>query len=123
LHFAFLCSSSSPHISSHLLTSPHISSEWFIRTADTCATMHNFNATFEIVAGLESASIYRLKKTWAGLGYADKAKWQKLKVLSNGNKNRLAYRDAAKRVRERQERPAIPFLGVALGDLTFIEVM
>jgi hypothetical protein len=67
----------------------------FVRTADACADMRNFNATFELVAGLESASVYRLKQTWPGLGYADKAKWERVKALSSGSRNRLAYREAA----------------------------
>ena len=37
----------------------------FIIVAEECRAMNNFNAVMEIIAGLQSAPIYRLKHTWS----------------------------------------------------------
>ena len=70
-----------------------------------------------ILAGLNSAPIHRLKRTWdlvstKALGYLES-----IDKFVNSSKNFSTYRETLVSILP----PAIPFLGVYLTDLTFIE--
>jgi len=75
------------------------------------------NTVFEIMAGLNSASVSRLHKTWASLP----AKYQKILEELNGsiksNDNWKAYRT----ILRTSMPPLLPYVGLFMSDLTFAE--
>jgi hypothetical protein len=88
-----------------------------LRTAEECRKLNNFNAVFAIVAGLNSASIHRLRKTWDQLSDAQHASFAELGELVSANKSFKVYRDTLHGINP----PCVPYLGVYQTDLTFID--
>eukprot|EP01088_Endostelium_zonatum_P000320 TRINITY_DN10600_c0_g1_i1.p1 TRINITY_DN10600_c0_g1~~TRINITY_DN10600_c0_g1_i1.p1 ORF type:complete len:954 (-),score=229.03 TRINITY_DN10600_c0_g1_i1:44-2905(-) len=90
-----------------------------IQLATESHKLNNFNGALAIVAGLENTSVHRLKKTWEEVTKMDGGAWVKsygeLKDLSENNYHRLR-----KEVKETAA-PCIPYLGMFLTDLTFME--
>eukprot|EP01086_Lenisia_limosa_P012067 TRINITY_DN3936_c0_g1_i1.p1 TRINITY_DN3936_c0_g1~~TRINITY_DN3936_c0_g1_i1.p1 ORF type:complete len:950 (-),score=365.17 TRINITY_DN3936_c0_g1_i1:375-3224(-) len=91
--------------------------EKFIKIAAHFRELNNFNGVMEIVAGLQSSSVHRLKKTWAGVKGKSMAKYDELRELMNNRGSYKAFRAAV----HHAEPPLVPYLGVFLTDLTFIE--
>eukprot|EP01117_Protostelium_nocturnum_P011072 TRINITY_DN4017_c0_g2_i2.p1 TRINITY_DN4017_c0_g2~~TRINITY_DN4017_c0_g2_i2.p1 ORF type:complete len:632 (+),score=215.08 TRINITY_DN4017_c0_g2_i2:203-2098(+) len=90
----------------------------FIKVAKECRNVGNFNGTMQIVSGLQSSAVHRLHKTWEKLSKTSSQEdFDFLLTLTSTNDNYNLYRKALKD----QEPPSIPFLGVCLTDLTFIE--
>jgi len=89
----------------------------FIRVAQACLKLNNFNAVMEMLSALGSASIYRMRKTWALLPSKLAATFDELKTLMAPDKSFKSYRTTIKQCNP----PAIPYLGLFLQDLTFIE--
>lgn len=77
----------------------------FIHLAKTCVEMNNFQTTMQILSGLESAAVSRLKKTWNELGKS--VTLADLKKKFQFDKNSKTYRDILSTV----SGPCIPFLG------------
>ncbi|KAJ8303946.1 hypothetical protein KUTeg_017529 [Tegillarca granosa] len=76
--------------------------------ADICRCMHNYNGVLQICAAFVNSSVYRLKKTWEKLS-------KQTLVSSDGRFKNM--RDALHRC----DPPCIPYLGMYLTDLSFIE--
>jgi len=89
----------------------------FILVADRCRHLQNYNSLMAINGALMSSSIHRLIKTWRFLGKREMQLTEELKTLMNYRRNFGDYRDALKQAKP----PCIPFLGLYLTDLTFIE--
>ncbi|KAL1921320.1 uncharacterized protein VTP21DRAFT_11036 [Calcarisporiella thermophila] len=89
----------------------------FVAIAEKCRTLNNFNTCMAIVAGLDSSAIFRLKRTWELVNQKTMLAFSQLKKLMSSAKNFGEYR----RVLKASEPPCVPFLGVYLTDLTFIE--
>lgn len=80
--------------------------------------LNNFNGIMEVLAGLRSSSVHRLKKTWALL-HKDKLKaFEELLDLMSPDGNYTKFR---KFLHSQISPPCIPYLGVYLTDLTFLE--
>jgi len=92
----------------------------FINVAYKCYEMHNYNTTMEVIGGLNNISVQRLKKTWAELPERYQQMWDRLTVIMDTKNNYGEYRNRLSSAKQ-QNIPAIPFLGVFLRDLTFIE--
>jgi hypothetical protein len=90
----------------------------FIKIADRLAELNNFNGLMEILASLEGSSIRRLKMTWAELPAADAENLERLAKLMNPEKNFKEYRAA---IVNSAGKPWIPYLGLHLTDLTFVD--
>eukprot|EP01103_Thecamoeba_quadrilineata_P019256 TRINITY_DN7710_c0_g1_i1.p1 TRINITY_DN7710_c0_g1~~TRINITY_DN7710_c0_g1_i1.p1 ORF type:complete len:1179 (-),score=318.56 TRINITY_DN7710_c0_g1_i1:14-3550(-) len=89
----------------------------FITIAQHCRDLHNFNATQEILSGLSSAAIYRLKATWAKVDPKLLVQLEQLKTLLSSDGSFATLRS----VLHTETPPSIPYLGMYLTDLTFIE--
>jgi len=91
--------------------------ELCIEVAIQCEQLKNYNAVNEIVSAFSSSAVHRLHRTWKGLSprYADKL--AELTDLMSNKNNFQALRTLLHSI----DPPFIPFLGVYLTDLTFIE--
>lgn len=90
---------------------------WMIKTAYKCKALNNFNAVFEIVGGLTNSSVHRLTKTFEALDKKEKQMYEELKSYVSREGNYKALRSAIRLVSP----PCIPYIGMYLTDLTFIE--
>ncbi|EFC43246.1 hypothetical protein NAEGRDRAFT_50007 [Naegleria gruberi] len=88
-----------------------------IQIAEECRKLNNFNAVFEIVSGLQNSAVHRLKKTWEALKSESRRDHEELLAIISGDNNFRAIRHAILYVKP----PCIPYIGVFLTDLTFIE--
>ncbi|KAJ4454889.1 putative ras-specific guanine nucleotide-releasing factor 2 [Paratrimastix pyriformis] len=66
---------------------------------------------------MNSAAVYRLRKTWEGVPRKRMEAYNALDALMNRKKNYKAIRD----VLRTENSPCIPYLGMYLTDLTFLE--
>ncbi|XP_064620078.1 ras-specific guanine nucleotide-releasing factor 2-like isoform X2 [Lineus longissimus] len=85
--------------------------------ADICRCMHNYNGVLQICAAFVNSSVYRLKRTWDRLPKQTKQMIEKLQTLVSSDGRFKNMRDALHRC----DPPCIPYLGMYLTDLSFIE--
>ncbi|KAJ6232114.1 hypothetical protein M0813_05269 [Anaeramoeba flamelloides] len=82
-----------------------------------CKKVNNFMAVQEIIAGLNNAAIYRLKRTWGSIPKKLLDDWQEVNsLMSNDNSYRLIRLELKKIVP-----PALPYIGMYLTDLVFVD--
>lgn len=114
----------------------------FIRVAKLCFKWHNYNTCLQIIAALSMTCVRRLKKTWQLLPRKYEVAWRELSRVFSASANYSTYRqdilaklevsDSASLVIEMEDEPdvhhhasdmhgGIPFMGVHLSDLVFIE--
>ncbi|EGF80978.1 hypothetical protein BATDEDRAFT_88208 [Batrachochytrium dendrobatidis JAM81] len=91
--------------------------KYFIKVADNCLEMYNFNSLMAIQTGLNSSTIARLKKTWDALSAKTKTMFQNIQRVTNHGRNYYEYRALLKRA----PLPSLPFVGLFLTDLTFTD--
>ena len=89
----------------------------FINVADKCLALNNFSTLTSIISALGTAPIHRLNRTWSKLNKNTAATLEKMRKLMASTKNFAPYRQALHAANP----PCIPFFGVYLTDLTFIE--
>jgi hypothetical protein len=82
-----------------------------------CREYKNFNGTMSILSGLRLAPVYRLKKTWATLDGKILGIYDQLLALMSQENNWKLYRECL----GSEDPPCIPYLGVYLTDLTFLD--
>jgi len=75
------------------------------------------NAMMGVMSGLHSGPVFRLKETFAGIGKSHEKIFQHLTSLSDSGKSSTNMRAYLKTVNP----PCLPFLGMFLKDLTFID--
>uniref|UniRef100_A0A8C7G3Z5 Ral GEF with PH domain and SH3 binding motif 2 n=1 Tax=Oncorhynchus kisutch TaxID=8019 RepID=A0A8C7G3Z5_ONCKI len=80
--------------------------------------INNLHAVMAVVSGLQSAPIYRLSKTWALLSRKDKTMFERLEYLMAKEDNYKRLRDY---IRSQSMNSCIPYLGMYLSDLTYID--
>ncbi|KAI9190231.1 hypothetical protein H9P43_001664 [Blastocladiella emersonii ATCC 22665] len=98
----------------------HAVIKYWIHVAQACATLQNFNAVTAVVAGLTMGPVRRLDKTWKSFNQKhpkSSEAFTKLSDVVSTSGQYLNYRRMIKAVHP----PCIPFLGVFITDLTFIE--
>lgn len=89
----------------------------FIAIADACRSLNNFSTMTAIVSGLNSAPVYRLKRSWDAVNQRYVMMLENLNRIMQSSKNFSDYREMIHKLNP----PCVPFLGVYLTDLTFIE--
>ncbi|KAK3698732.1 cell division cycle-related protein [Vermiconidia calcicola] len=89
----------------------------FVAIADKCRTLNNFSCLTSIISALGSAPIHRLNRTWAQVNARTTQALESMRKLMGSTKNFMEYREALHKANP----PCIPFFGIYLTDLTFIE--
>ncbi|CAK7269251.1 cell division cycle-related protein [Sporothrix epigloea] len=89
----------------------------FVAVADKCRSLNNFSMLTSIISALGTAPIARLKRTWDIVPQKTQSTLESMRKLMASTKNFGVYREALHAVNP----PCIPFFGVYLTDLTFIE--
>lgn len=89
----------------------------FISVADRCRSMHNYSSMVAIVSGLNSPPIRRLKRSWEQVNARHMAQLGTCEMTIDSGKNFNNYRSTLARVSP----PCVPFIGVFLTTLTFIQ--
>jgi len=92
----------------------------FIDIAQKLRALGNFNALLEIVSGFNRGPVFRLKETFALLVKKDKQRdsiLQELVAFTSSDRAYAVLRQAIKSANP----PVLPYLGMYLTDLTFIE--
>ncbi|XP_056387790.1 ras-specific guanine nucleotide-releasing factor RalGPS2 isoform X5 [Hyla sarda] len=90
----------------------------YIKTAKKLYELNNLHALMAVVSGLQSAPIFRLTKTWALLSRKDKTTFEKLEYVVSKEDNYKRLRDY---ISSLKMTPCIPYLGIYLSDLTYID--
>jgi len=89
----------------------------FVAVADRCRTLNNFSTLTSIISALGTAPIARLKRTWDQVPARVNGTLESMRKLMASTKNFGEYRETLHAANP----PCIPFFGVYLTDLTFIE--
>ena len=89
----------------------------FVNVCDFLFELGNFNGLMEIVAGLSMSAVQRLGKTWSFAGSGTKSTFERFSNIMVTKLNFQTYRHALSNVKL----PALPYVGVLLRDLIFIE--
>jgi len=89
----------------------------FIRILECLLEMNNFHGIMEILAGLRLSPVHRLKATWGKIESSKVKVMEDISTLMHTEGSYKAYRS----VLNTCQPPCVPYLGVFLQDLTFIE--
>lgn len=92
---------------------------FFLHLAAEFLELNNLSGVMEVLSGLNNAAIGRLKKTWLSARKKPEnvALWDKIAHLMKPEGNYKEYRQYLASLRP----PCIPYIGLYLSDLTFIE--
>ncbi|XP_042881642.1 ras-specific guanine nucleotide-releasing factor 2-like isoform X2 [Penaeus japonicus] len=91
--------------------------EKWVAVADICRCLHNYNGVLQVCAAFQNSSVFRLKKTWEKVSKTTRQTLEKLQTLVSSDGRFRSLRDALHRC----DPPCIPYLGMYLTDLSFIE--
>ncbi|KAJ1824759.1 hypothetical protein LPJ60_000513 [Coemansia sp. RSA 2675] len=91
--------------------------KFFISFAEHCRNLNNFNTLMSVLGALTSVPVERLTRTWQAVQQKSLSTYNQLKQIMRTDRNFAEYRDSLHSCNP----PAIPFVGVYLQDLTFIE--
>jgi len=89
----------------------------FIVILSRLRTLQNFQGLMQGLGALQSAPIFRLKRTWDGLSKSRRKQFLSLTETMSYSGNCKGYRNLLRTL----SLPLVPFLGIFLSDLTFIE--
>ncbi|CAN8096899.1 unnamed protein product [Discula destructiva] len=89
----------------------------FVSVGDRCRQLNNFSTITSIISALGTAPIARLKRTWDQVPQRTQMALESMRKLMLSTKNFAEYRESLHMANP----PCIPFFGVYLTDLTFIE--
>ncbi|KAK9686573.1 hypothetical protein K7432_015114 [Basidiobolus ranarum] len=90
---------------------------YFIRLAEKCYSLNNFQSLMAIMCGLNISMVSRLKRTWSLLPSKYQLLIDNLRHVTDHSRNYHEYRKQIKQAML----PCLPFMGVYLTDLTFMD--
>jgi hypothetical protein len=90
----------------------------WIKIANQCSLLHNYDALTAIVCALTAASIQRLKITWDQVSVKRKEMLKSLEAIVHVSSN---YKALRAHLHDRVP-PCLPFVGMFLTDLTFVDI-
>ncbi|KIW05407.1 uncharacterized protein PV09_03920 [Verruconis gallopava] len=91
--------------------------QW-VKICVKCLELANYDTLMAIVCSLNSSMVLRLKKTWDLVSAKTKARLDELKTIVDVSKNYAVLRQRL----QNHVAPCIPFVGIYLTDLTFVDV-
>ena len=91
--------------------------QW-VKIAAKCLELNNYDSLMAIICSLNSSMVMRLKKTWEVVSTKTKARLEELKAITDVGRNYAVLRQRL----HNHVAPCIPFVGIYLTDLTFIDV-
>jgi hypothetical protein len=90
--------------------------QW-IKICMKCLELANYDSLMAIVCSLNSSMVLRLRKTWDLVSAKTKARLDELKAVVEVSKNYAILRQRL----QNHVAPCMPFLGIYLTDLTFVD--
>jgi hypothetical protein len=91
--------------------------QW-VKICMKCLELANYDSLMAIVCSLNSSMVLRLKKTWDLVSAKTKARLDEIKAVVDVGKNYAILRQRL----QNHVAPCIPFVGIYLTDLTFVDV-
>ncbi|KAK5997350.1 Ras guanine nucleotide exchange factor A [Cladobotryum mycophilum] len=91
--------------------------QW-IKIAHQCLELNNYDGVMAIICSLNSSTISRLRKTWDTISLKRKETLQNLQEIVEPSQNNKVLRT---RLQDHVP-PCLPFLGMYLTDLTFVDI-
>jgi hypothetical protein len=91
--------------------------QW-VKIAAKCLELNNYDSLMAIICSLNSSMVMRLKRTWEIVSAKTKARLEDLKAITDVGRNYAVLRQRL----HNHVAPCIPFVGIYLTDLTFIDV-
>jgi len=91
--------------------------KWWIKVCGHCQKLRNFNGMMEILSALGSCSLTRLRKSWDALPSKYLKKYADYEERMSSLENFKNYRQSL----HSEKKPVIPYLGIHLRDLIFLE--
>lgn len=91
--------------------------QW-VKIATKCLELNNYDSLMAIICSLNSSMVLRLKRTWELVSAKTKSRLDELKTITEVGRNYAVLRQ---RLHDHVA-PCIPFVGIYLTDLTFVDV-
>jgi hypothetical protein len=91
--------------------------QW-VKISVKCLELHNYDSLMAIICSLNSSMVLRLKRTWELVSAKTKARLEELKTITDVGRNYAVLRQRL----QNHVAPCIPFVGIYLTDLTFVDV-
>ncbi|KAI9025102.1 ras guanine nucleotide exchange factor domain-containing protein [Phycomyces nitens] len=116
------CNNVTAYVTDAILTQKDIKKrcnviKYWVQVADRCRHLNNFNTCMAILSAFDNSAVGRLKRTWEMVGTRTHQILSSIRKLMGANRNFNQYRILIRS----SNPPCIPFLGIYLQDLTFIE--
>lgn len=90
----------------------------WIKISRECLALHNYDSLMAIICALHSSNILRLKKTWEVLSQKTLTTLEQLGNVVDVSRNYAVLRQRL----QNHVSPCLPFVGLYLTDLTFVDV-
>lgn len=87
------------------------------KVAKCCLDLSNYDSLMAIMCSLNSSVVQRLKRTWEVVSKKTRARLDELNQVVDFSKNHVSLRSRL----EKPVAPCLPFLGIYLTDLTFVD--
>lgn len=91
--------------------------QW-VKICMKCLELNNYDSLMAIVCSLNSSMVLRLKRTWELVSAKTKGRLEEMKTIVDVSKNYAVLRQRL----QNHVAPCIPFVGIYLTDLTFVDV-
>ncbi|KAF2809306.1 ras GEF [Mytilinidion resinicola] len=90
----------------------------WVKISMKCLELANYDSLMAIICSLNSSMVLRLKRTWECVSMKTKARLEELKTIVDVGRNYAVLRQRLLN----HVAPCIPFVGIYLTDLTFVDV-